>query len=401
METNFEFRGEYYPSFYSIFFNGDFNADFSKLDMESLGTLAHEYCHYLQNIDTLVGLTSSQHFYSLINEVREHITNTKGIQLPVTDFSLSSITQSNKKKFDAFKGYGYPNKDINYDDVTIDFDNGNTILIFHKKGIEIDRVIFGNICLKEGMAHHFQLLFDSNVKHSTKPYQCIEVICKKLCPELLLQPIKLILLSYLALSSSYNGGYSFLMLLNEVRKKKNYYFDLEDREFYSVINESLVVSINGETFENTYDAKGHVIDKLEEIMDASLLSEMGYFGSIFTNIRSVYSRKQRGFADIISDDELSNTDKLTELFKVYKSPNIRTLSGDNIFPDTSPELIELVGQKLLADRVIGNKKECSYLPFCQLQSEDITGEHCYSFQWEEDIDCPFTLTHKLWGLKNQ
>ena len=402
METNFEFRGEYYPSFFSIYIKGEFDIDFTKLSDNDIGTLAHEYCHYLQNIETIAGIVSSQSFFSLVLELREYIrTHNNNIEIPIKDFNLSQETITNKASIDKYKGYSTPNRTIVFDDIEISSNTEVPIVEFFNENAKVEKIEFGNLCVKEGMAHMFQQLFDSNVKHDTLPYLIVERICKKKCPKLLEAPKKIILLSFVSLECCFNSGKTFINLINEVSSREDYYLELTDLEFYKSIHESLKPIINGRQYEYLNEAKLETLASLEETMENSLLSEMKYFKSIFDNIRGINVGETRGFAEILTDESLNKYDILTELFQNYKSPNIRTLGHKNIFPDTSSELIELVGQKLVLDRVLSGKDVCTYLPFCQNQDDDITGDQCYGIEATCEQECPYTLTYKLWDIKSK
>ncbi|MEL0649945.1 hypothetical protein V6246_00840 [Algibacter sp. TI.3.09] len=401
MEINFEFRGEYYPSFFSIFIKGDFDIDFTKLTDSDIGTFAHEYCHYLQNIETIVGIVSSQSFFCLVLELREYIRTHSNIEIPIVDFNLSETTINNKASIDKYKGYSAPSRAIKYDNIEICLDTEVPIIKFLKSNTIVGNIEFGNLCVKEGMAHMFQQLFDSKVEHNTLPYLVVEAICKKKCPELIEVPKKIILLSFVSLECCFNSGKTFVNLINEVSSRKDYYLKLTDLEFYKSIHSSLEPTINGKKFENLNEAKLETLASLEETMKNSLVSEMKYFKSIFDNIRSINVGNIRGFAEILTDESLNKYDILTELFQNYKSPNIRTLGHKNIFPDTSPELIELVGQKLVLDRVLTGKETCTYLSFCQNQVVDITGEQCFEVASTCEKKCPYTMTYDFWGIKSK
>jgi len=401
MEINFEFRGEYYPSFFSIYIKGDFDTDFTKLIDNDIGTLAHEYCHYIQNIETIVGIVSSQIFFCLVSELREHIKSQSNIKLPIKDFYLSQQTTNNKKALDKYKGYSTPNRPIDYDDIEISFVGEIINIEFCKGKTKSEKIEFGNHCVKEGMAHFFQQLFDSKAKHDTLPYLVVQAICKKKCSELLTTPRKIILLSFVSLECCLNSGKTFIDLINEVSSRKDYYLELTDLEFYKSIHRSLDITINGKHYEYLNEAKLETLSSLEQTMESSLFSEMKYFKTIFDNIRDVNVGNIRGFAEILTDLSLNKYEMLTELFRNYKSPNIRTLGHKNIFPDNSYELIELVGQKLLLDRILSNKDACSYLLFCQNENVDVTGEQCYGLHLSCEQSCPYTLTYNHWDLKSK
>lgn len=52
-------RGSYQPGFMQIRLAQPYNGDLNSLDIHALGTLLHEYVHFLQNISTPWGLFTS------------------------------------------------------------------------------------------------------------------------------------------------------------------------------------------------------------------------------------------------------------------------------------------------------------------------------------------------------
>ncbi len=394
IDTEFEFRGAYYPAFFSVFLNGDFDIEFSSMSIVDIGTLAHEYCHYLQNIDTFNGLSNSQFFHVFINEIKLHITNQEELDIPIINFNLSDTTIRNKERFDFNKG-SFNTKQIDYDSCNIGFDsNDNVILSFYKNEAIFDSVTFGSLCVKEGMAHFFQQIFDSKVEHATVPYLATEVICNKIYPEILTNKTRIIILSYLSLNSL-NPGKTFVDLL--IISNRNYYRSMSDLDYYYSLKSDIQVKIN----ENTYtidEAKHFALEKLYDVILYSLVSEMSYFSEIFVNIEAIINRKLDGFIEILTTSTIDSVQKLSLLFETYGSPNIRTIGGKNIFPNSSNELIELVGQRLVLNRIIQGVELCDYFQFCNIQKVEITDFNCGRCQWLRQVECPFTLTSTNWGL---
>jgi hypothetical protein len=391
MET--EFRGEYYPAFFSIYLNGDYNEKFEELSDLDLGTLAHEYLHYVQNIDTLMGLSNSQHFFVLYNEALKQASQSL---IPI---KLPEIVNNNMIRFKRFKGQSYPSFNLNYDDTKLGLEDGIVKLYFFKNKIKTKEINFGNICVKEGMAHYFQLMFDDKVKHPLSPYLVISLVCKKIYPKILKEPVKVILLAYLSLSATNDSGLCFYRLLNEINNRSHYYDEMTAIELYTKLKETIRPSISGVKFNSVEEVKIFGINKFNEIMSASMMSGMEYFNNIFSNIRLLNSGKMEGFAEIITDSETNKYEKLYRLFNIYGAPNIRTVNGKNIFPNNSTELIELVGKKLLLDRILNGDDQCKYFPFCSSQTEDPTGDQCFCLEWEDENKCPFTLAFDFFQIK--
>ena len=76
-------RGTYSTNFFSIFINGDFQPNLNQLGKKDLGTFAHEYLHYIQNLTTIYGLRNGIFHFQLLKEVKEFLKSTSKIDLPL------------------------------------------------------------------------------------------------------------------------------------------------------------------------------------------------------------------------------------------------------------------------------------------------------------------------------
>ena len=55
-------KGEYQPAFMQIRIHNSFDGNIDELDVPTLGTLVHEYIHFLQNVSTPWGLEKPRDF---------------------------------------------------------------------------------------------------------------------------------------------------------------------------------------------------------------------------------------------------------------------------------------------------------------------------------------------------
>ena len=58
-------KGEYQPAFMQIRIHNSFDGNIDELDVPTLGTLVHEYIHFLQNVSTPWGLYDSMVRYNI------------------------------------------------------------------------------------------------------------------------------------------------------------------------------------------------------------------------------------------------------------------------------------------------------------------------------------------------
>ena len=98
-------RGEYKPAFMQIRIQDSYDGNIDELDIPTLGTIVHEYIHFLQNVSTPWGLYDSMVRYNIMAETYAFVENaTSTITLPLNiDYS-----QGLKNKMDIVEcGTGY------------------------------------------------------------------------------------------------------------------------------------------------------------------------------------------------------------------------------------------------------------------------------------------------------
>lgn len=82
-------QGEYKPAFMQIRIHDSYDGNIDELDIPTLGTLVHEYIHFLQNVSTPWGLYDSMVRYNIMAETYAVVENaTSTITLPLNiDYS--------------------------------------------------------------------------------------------------------------------------------------------------------------------------------------------------------------------------------------------------------------------------------------------------------------------------
>jgi len=396
MNLDFEYRGIYFTSFFSIFINGDFELNLNNLNKKDLGTFVHEYCHYIQNVDTLLGLSNSQFFYIFISELRQFLNTQNSISLPLNDFELSEITLKNKKNFDNHKGDN-ANIDLdNIENISIEESNDKILINLSYENGKSNKVHYGSLHVKEGMAHHLQKYFDPEVEHNSI-YLMTELLCENVNPQLLINEEYIILLSYLSLNSINSGKAMFQNV-----KKSLEYPNLNPFDLYIKLRDNTFITINNVKYSNS-QAKTVVLNAFKDTMAQSLLSELKYFNKVFKNIDLVNKGETKGFSEIITNTEFENIDLIKLLTGIYGLPSIYTNTELKIIDNNSTEHIELIGQLLVLDRLLEQRGTtvCNYIHICQNDSEIKIDDNCYGTQWLRTENCPFLVTSNHWNLKDK
>lgn len=408
--SEYELRGIYKPHFFSIFINGHYDPDLTKLSTQNLGTFAHEYIHYLQNLTTIFGLRNSVFYFKYLYEVKTHISKNSELKLPLKDEDLEfpNTLLKGKQAFDQF----YGTKEIfspTYNDVKVylkELPKSNQkipCLELLMNGKVVETVEVGNLCVKEGMAHLFQSFYDPKVEHTTFPYKAVEILCKQLRPELLHDKRKLIAACLMALNSQNSGLTLYEIILNAQT-------ELTGIELYKkLLSEHIVIHNSKEI-----TVKEFLLNSIEEFRTAlsnSIYAELKHFNRLLDNVKLAVNQDTCPLIDILYED--SEIDGLYSLIDFYGIPYIRTIDGYQYFPpdsidsreeNISKELLDLLGQNIVLERVLEisqSSPTCSFYPQCEMDISDPTDEHCFSDQWNRTIPCPFLIVSQNWKLQEK
>lgn len=211
-------KGEYQPAFMQIRIHNSFDGNIDELDVPTLGTLVHEYIHFLQNVSTPWGLYDSMVRYNIMAETYAFVENaTSTITLPLNiDYS-----QGLKNKMDIVEcGTGYcPLSDTRRNNFKIDVSERICIHRNYKKVnnrnlpiITLDisftdgskqTIVLGANIIKESMAALYQMLIDETATHEEfdLPYNLIKIIAEQHFSAIASDNIKLITICYISLFS--------------------------------------------------------------------------------------------------------------------------------------------------------------------------------------------------------
>lgn len=208
-----------------------------------MGTLVHEYVHYLQNITTIFGLRNSLFYFNYLFEIKKHIIDNNNFEIPLRKIQFSNGILRGKSLFQLYHGSSkvfspeFDNVIVYTSKNGLDgIDVINVCIDLYAKDKKLDTVVFGNNCVKESMAYLYQQLFDKNVKPPIFPYLSVEVLCNSIYPEILTDKRKLIAICLISLNSQ-NSGLTFYQLLLKSKSEK----ELNGIELYKKYSFELTV----------------------------------------------------------------------------------------------------------------------------------------------------------------
>ncbi|MCT4636581.1 MAG: hypothetical protein N4A72_02640 [Bacteroidales bacterium] len=405
-QEEYELRGYYSPSFFYMYINGEFNIDYSKMSSIDFGTFVHEYIHYIQNIATVVGLTSSQNYFLVMRSYKEYFQTLETKSLPLIDVPILPTIKSNLNKFQTYKGnpnsssndFSFDKLEINIISKEVDGKKYTIPLIDLVKNDNIvNQFEFGVSCIKESQAHLIQEMFDKHITPPIIPYKSVELICEKINPKLLDDKLKIVGLCSLALCSP-NSGMLFIELVERsVNDNKLTAIDLY-KNYYNSHNI---------TFQNKKwtikDFLSYVVEINYKTMDSYLNSELKHFKRVYDNVIWEIKNERSIVLETLNDSTKSLSEKMGIITEFYGIPTIRSRSNTITFPmgedsKISDEMIELLGNNILFSRLIGsNNGICTLYPICSSCNENNTDDNCFENQWLREHNCPFLEAWNGWN----
>ncbi|SMD44862.1 hypothetical protein SAMN00777080_3498 [Aquiflexum balticum DSM 16537] len=399
-------RGFYNPNFFSVYFDGKFYEDISKMQPLDLGTFAHEYLHFLQNLTTLYGLKHGIFYYQFLFETKDYFSKSSSISIPLKLDFLSERLKKGKQQFDFYDGTKI-SENVKYENYDVKVVSRNLLGDLHSI-VEIEfinndhkpkSIVFGGICVKESMARMFQLEFDSAAEAFNIPYDTADLIVSKINPCLINERQKIFVYLYLSLFSN-NPGLTFYKLILD--SKKDFY--LSAREIYR--NFFKTTSVTGK-LKKDVPLKEYFKEVLKEfrlLLDLHSTGKIDHFNKLFENIDCMFSSEGITFLEILINQEIGNIEKLQFLINQFGIPSIRTSDGCLHFSgegeNPAIEFVDFMAQHVVIERLFKSKvdrKVCSMFAIC-IEENDLVDECCDEQQWKRTVPCPFKVISDSWGL---
>ena len=411
-------RGEYKPAFMQIRIHDSYNGNIDELDVYTLGTLVHEYIHFLQNISTPWGLYDSMVRYNIMTETYAFVEDaTSVITIPLK----ISYSQELSNKIAIVKcGTGYcPLADTQ----KIDFDiNRSEQIHIHRKYEQIgnkkypiitldicytdgskQNIILGANIIKESMAALYQMLVDETATHNRYdlPYNLIKIIAEQHFPLIATDNVKLITICYMSLFSLSPAE----VLVNELAYANDNPQLSAIQLFERFVNEAKI-NVKGKSM-TVCDFFDTLIETFKQVFSKSVKVEIDYIGEVLERIRPA-----NGFVPIltlITDYQPLSKERIKELINFLGMPYSYTDNGDFNPPlasskhsdKISDDMLALIGHNALFTYLTGLNK-CGYVcplhTFCEKQNFD--KDECYDEPWNGKI-CPMTIMGDIINIKDK
>ena len=411
-------RGEYKPAFMQIHLHDSYDGNIDKLDIPTLGTLVHEYIHFLQNVSTPWGLYDSMVRYNIMAETYAFVENaTSTITLPLSiDYS-----QGLKNKIAIVQcGTGdCPLSNTQRNDFYIDV---NKRICIHRSYKTVNNrmlpIITLDVCfmdnskqtialganiIKESMAALYQMLIDETATHEgfDLPYNLVKILAEQHFSAIASDNVKLITICYMSLFSLSPAE----VLINKLAYA-NENPDLSAIELFEQFVNKDKITVKGKCM-SVCDFFDTIIDTFKQVFSKSIQVKIDYIGEVLERIRLA-----RGFVPIltlITDYQPLSKERVKTLIDFLGMPYSYTDNGDfNLPPSSSADpnklsddMLALIGHNALFTYLTELHKYyyvCPLHSFCEKQNCD--KDECYDKPWNGKM-CPMTIMGDLIHIKGK
>lgn len=231
-------KGEYFLGVFLVRFQKELQenipcATFTKAE---ISTLIHEYVHFLQDISTQTGLIYFRFYAELLHlyvylgqknhklelpidlencgvengfEQYELLALYTGSEEHLKIHHINKILAEKEELLEEIFSHNDSLKDKPIQQMAIYYDDN-----------EDKRYYFGGCCVRESMAYLIErLAFDGEIREHEFPYNACEMVCEKLCPELLKRPELIVAICELSLMH-YHSGLEFCYLVKHISEEK-------------------------------------------------------------------------------------------------------------------------------------------------------------------------------------
>lgn len=411
-------QGEYKPAFMQIRIHDSYDGNIDELDIPTLGTLVHEYIHFLQNVSTPWGLYDSMVRYNIMAETYAVVENaTSTITLPLNIDYSQELT--NKMAIVEY-GTGYcPLSDTRRVDFKI---NINERINIHRNTKKVNNrilpIITLDVCftdgtkqtitlganiIKESMAALYQMLIYETATHERYdlPYNLVKIIAEQHFSAIASDNIKLITICYISLFSLSPAE----VLINKMAFA-NDNPDISAIELFEQFVNEDKINVKGKSM-SVCDFFDTLINTFKQVFSKSVKVEIDYIGEVLERIRPA-----KGFVPIltlITDYQPLSKERIKTLIDFLGMPYSYTDAGDFNLPPTSPsdsdkisnDMLALIGHNALYTYLTGLHK-CGYVcplhSFCEKQNGD--KDECFDEPWNGNV-CPMTIMGDLIHLKEK
>lgn len=383
----------------------------SEYNIHDLGTLIHEYIHYLQNISTPWGMYESMAIYSDILTIFAQINkDDEVIKVPLavnrSPYSESrmkhiSLNYGRRSSMDgidyhllSFSKLPKIHIHVNYYDDKID--KPYVVIDFESKQVGMQSITLGAWILKESMASMIQRKFDPNPQSEVHdiPYRTIEIICENYFPNIASDINKMIVLCYAALFTM-TPGYSFI----DMAKWANTQKDKTAKELFWDLFHDRKVIVNGKeklSFADFYrDISARFLDIMQKLCHSI---ELKYIPAIISNTQ--FQDEQFPILWFLEQDV--DAQKINEFMDKAGFPAMLGTDDTSLFPHLADdinsqfEIVLLIGYETLYRFL--TEAQCPRLPMCIPQY--LYEDSCHETPWQRYRDCPLKAIAEIEKLNN-
>lgn len=402
------YRGFYNTSFFHIYINGEFKDDLEKMSTKDQGTFVHEYIHYIQNISTVYGLRYSDFFHSYILWSERYIKEHESINLPFCEkpqqngytigdeiFSHSIGTRSSEIKRSQISY-------IDFQDSIIKTSSGKHIhkMILHlysNEKAKLGEIEFGSLCVKENMAYLYQTFFDKELENDNIVYNCVELICKQVYPEIVYDKRKLICLCAISLFSQ-TPGLHFFKALNEAKANPK----LNGLQLYKFLLKKWMIKQNENLKEYFLYSLSSFKSKLKDSV-----GEIDYYGPVLDLIYKKAEQNDYPYLEILYKESPLNMSDIQELISIYGIPYIEDNNkGKGPINDgeqfISKDILVLISIEAVIKKILyPDKITCTLSKLCSWSEPPLDDIYCDTTPWKRDEICPFKIISDAWKLSEK
>lgn len=289
-------KGNYNPGFLMTDLSFDVNVrDICSLSKANLGTFAHEYIHYLQNVSTPFGLWQSMVIYSALNDFFGYVRELeKPITIPVKGYTPQKDIARRLEILKEINGetncYNLKTDEkITFSRNLIKFTAKDieriTVHAVREDGCNID-LILGAYIIKESMAVLIQELIDpdSKLTHKDVPYNVVSILANQHFPNISSDIRKIASICFISLFTLSPGVklIDYLSWANENSSKT-----IQDI-FSHFTEDSIVKTTTGRTM-SVNSLCDDLADKVKKILGLLLYgeinSQLDYIGEVIDRVK--------------------------------------------------------------------------------------------------------------------
>lgn len=417
-------NGKYDTNHFNLVIADNITLPVWELDNKKKGTFMHEYLHYIQHLTTPYGLCISNVYNNYFNFCKEYLNSQEEISIPLDILRRNEAIHNFNENFKKIKGSN-TNIELLISDIEIPTPELIEVAVRERKSIsigiydfetgEISSFDFGYCCIIESMAHIFQSFFDNETQHPDIPYNSVKIVCKKIYPEIVDDPKKLISLCLCSMASD-NPGAFFFKIINFAKENST----LNGLELYQLMLDHCTINVNG----SRKKIKHFIIDHLENI-ETNLINLVGtnleYYSEVFSHCKEEINRNSNILLDILYNEDITSDSSIQTLLSIYGIPFIE-MNDFTITPfnqDTGKCYVDTAGIKgsqMIIQRLIPPidytrnppfVKECPKINECLKtqyleENKRVTmTEECLDKQWNRNDQCFMKAAFEHWSLKDK